>query len=127
VKNQMVVRFKDQAMAKGTSSDFFPAKAFFHLESGPGQVRRVDVEDLKAIFFVKSLSGNPDRDDTYKDSVAGGGRKMAVEFIDGETVIGYCLSYSKDRPGFFLVPADNGSNNERIFAIQSACRSVDFL
>ena len=52
---------------------------------------------------------------------------MKVTFSDGEELIGYVSSYSPDRTGFFLVPADLGSNNERIFILVSSCEDIEFL
>jgi hypothetical protein len=50
-----------------------------------------------------------------------------VLFIDGETVVGYALAYSADRPGFYMTPADLQGNNEPIFVVKSATEKVEFL
>jgi hypothetical protein len=47
-----------------------------------------------------------------------------VEFSNGEVIIGFALSYSPERHGFFIVPADLKSNNERIFVIKSATSKI---
>jgi hypothetical protein len=47
------------------------------------------LEDLKAVFFVKDFKGNKDHKKTYRDEVAGGGRKIKVTFQDGEEIVGY--------------------------------------
>ena len=82
---------------------------------------------MKAIFFVKDSDGDESREDKYDDDITGGGRKIKVEFSDGEVVIGYTLSYSPDRHGFFMTPADLKGNNERIFVIKSATKNVKFV
>ena len=127
IENKVVVQFKDSRISKGKTKDFFPNKSEFHLEERSGEIIKVYVEDLKAIFFVKSYEGNKEHKDNYNDAVAGGGRKVIVKFIDGEIVIGYTLGYSPDRQGFFLNPADLKSNNERIFIVKSATEQVNFI
>jgi hypothetical protein len=37
------------------------------------------------------------------------------------------LNYRPDAQGFFVVPADPGGNNTRIFVIASAVRRVRFI
>jgi hypothetical protein len=125
--NKVVVKYKDKKMLKGTTSDFFPNKNQFHLNVQEGEILDVQVEDLKAIFFVKDYEGNKDRKKAYMDELTGTGRKMQVDFSDGETIIGYTLGYSPDRQGFYLTPADEGGNNIRIFVVKSATDKVTFL
>lgn len=127
VSNKVVIRFKDNRVLKGTTSNFFPNKDRFHLEQQNGQRIEVRVEELKAIFFVRDFEGNKDHKDQYGDKVAGGGRKISVKFTDGETIVGYTLGYSADRPGFYLSPADLKANNERIFVVKSATEKIEIL
>lgn len=85
------------------------------------------MDDLKAVFFTKDFNGDKERRDDYTHEVRGAGRKMQVEFDDGEVIIGYSLGYSADRQGFFLTPADVNGNNERIFVLNDSSRKVEFL
>lgn len=126
-QNKIVVKYKNKTVAKGTTNDFFPNKAKFHLTGEDGKTAEISVEQLKAIFFVKDLQGNKDRKDTYADEIAAAGRKMKVHFTDGETIVGYTLGYSPERQGFFLTPADTKGNNERIFVVKSATKKVEFI
>jgi hypothetical protein len=125
--NKVVVKFKDNSVIKGKTSDFFPNKAQFHLEEINGEISEISIENLKAVFFVKDFKGNKDHQDNYNDHIAAGGRKIKVLFIDGETVVGYTLAYSADRLGFYMTPADLKGNNERIFVIKSATEKIEFL
>lgn len=125
--NKVVVRFKDGSVSKGKTSDFFPNKTKFHLQTANGEIVQVSIEDLKAVFFVKDLDGNKDHKYNYIDNVAGGGRKIKVVFSDGEAVLGYTLGYSPDRLGFYVTPADLQGNNDRIFVVKSATREIEFL
>ena len=125
--SKVIVRFKDGRVGKGRTDDFFPNKAQFHLTTLGNSVEVIQVETLKAIFYVKDYEGNQSHEYSYTDKIAGGGRKMIVEFSDGEEIVGYTQGYSPDRPGFFLIPADIQGNNERIFVVQSATKTVRFL
>jgi len=125
--NKVVVRFKDNTVAKGKTSDFSPNKSQFHLENLNGEIVGISIEDLKAVFFVKDFKGNKNYEDNYNDEIAAGGRKIRVRFFDGETVVGYTLGYSPDRQGFYLTPADLQGNNERLFVVKSATEKVEFL
>jgi hypothetical protein len=84
------------------------------------------MDELKAIFFVKDYTGDKARKDNYSDEIAGAGRKIEVKFSDGEIMLGYCQGYSSMRQGFFIVPADKNSNNDRIYIVNSATEEVKF-
>jgi hypothetical protein len=135
--NKVVAKFKDGAILKGNTNDFFPNKKLFHLElvgngasgvkSENPKVMEIDTENLKAAFFVKGFNGNKFHKNIYNDNLQGSGRKMEVKFTDGEVITGYSLNYSPERTGFFLIPADKKGNNERIFIIRSAVEKVTLL
>jgi hypothetical protein len=125
--NKIVIQFKDGNILRGKTNDFFPNKNTFHLNQEDSQTKEVNVEKLKAVFFVKDLKGDNNYVYEYDDNVSGGGKKIAVDFSDGETILGYVLSYSPQRQGFMITPANLEGNNDRIFVINSAIKSVDFL
>ncbi|HJV21235.1 MAG TPA: hypothetical protein VJ570_01005 [Holophagaceae bacterium] len=130
--NLVVARFRDGRLVKGQTNDFLPNKDAFHLlpeEAAPGsKAMEVRVAELKALFFVKALKGDSvhaetNRFDPFKPTPPG--RKLRVVFADGEELIGTTQGYQPDRPGFFLVPADARSNNERCFVVKASTRSVE--
>ena len=126
-RNRAVVHSRDGRILKGHISDFRANKAEFHLESLENEVTQLNVADLKAVFFAKDHEGDASRQDSYDDVIAGAGRRMKVTFSDGEEMIGYVSSYSPGRAGFFLVPADLGSNNEVVFVVASSCEDVEWI
>ena len=83
---------------------------------------------MKAIFFVKTLEGNKDYAEKKKfeevDTSGLKGLKIKAVFFDGEIIRGISLGYSKSSKGFFIIPVDPESNNERIYVITDALRSV---
>jgi hypothetical protein len=125
--NKVVIHFKDGTIKKGNTADFLPNKKIFHLNTIDGSVDEIDVENIKALFFVKDHEGDKDRKREYKDAIAGGGKKVEVSFNDGETIIGYVLGYSPERQGFIMTPADLSGNNERVFVVKTAIKHVKFL
>lgn len=125
--NRIVAKFQDGTLMKGRTSDFLPNKKSFHLELTNGRIVNINIEQLKAVFFVKDFKGNKQYKDDYKDIVPGGGKRIRVKFIDGEVLVGYTQGYAPHRTGFFLVPGDRQSNNERVFIINSVIEKIEFL
>lgn len=56
--DMVVARFKDGSLMKGNTKDFSVKKQEFYLELISGEVKKVVVDDLKALFFVKTFEGN---------------------------------------------------------------------
>lgn len=131
-QNKVVARFQDGRILKGFTSDFLPAKEMFHLspqDVAPGaRPLEVRVAELKAVFFVKDFAGDSQhKDDADATHPAIGGRKIKVTFKDGEVIVGTTQGYQPGRPGFFVVPLDGKSNNERCFVVSAATQEVSFL
>lgn len=127
--NQVVARFLDGTTIKGQTNDFLPTKALFHVTVPGLKPLEVKVSDMKALYFVRDLSGNPDHHKTNEFPEQGSlpGRKVKVTFKDGEVVAGTTQGYQPDRTGFFLIPADPRSNNERCFIVMGATCLVEFV
>lgn len=128
--NQVVVHFLDGRLVKGTTIDFNPTQAMFHVVPASGGAPiEITCRTLKAIFFVHSLSGRP----KARAGEAGfeaprhlnaQGKKVAVLFQDGELLCGYSLTYDRGREGFFVFPADPRSNNQRVYVVGVAVSDV---
>jgi len=124
---QVVVHFADGRLLKGHATDFFPNKETFHLEEkGSGETNEIKVSELKGVFFVKTLQGNPAHHERKDLERPGMGKRIQVKFEDGEVLIGYTSGYSPDRPGFFVFPSDPESNNEKVFVVTAAATNVSF-
>jgi hypothetical protein len=128
--NRIVARYQDGRLLKGTTNDFLPAKDRFHVlpADSPAGAAPVEVlvNELKALFFVRDYSGHPDHQEAnaFEPGKPALGRKLRVTFKDGETLVGTTQGYQPGRPGFFLVPADAGSNNERCYVVVAATKEV---
>ena len=132
--HKVVARFQDGRLLKGSTSDFLPNRDHFHLSAvdAPPGAKPVELRfaELKALFFVRDFAGKPR---PQKDPVEpppglpGAGRGIRVMFRDGEILVGTTNGYQPGRLGFFVVPADPDSNNERCFVISSAAHDVALL
>lgn len=128
MQNRVTLHFQGGEIIKGETGDFFPNKATFHLKQREGgETMEVEVASLKAVFFVKNFDGDADYAKTNDGERIGFGKKIRVRFKDGETLIGYTQGYAPARTGFILFPADEKSNNERVFVIKAATEEVAFL
>ena len=131
-RNKVVAHFVDGRLLKGYTHDFTPARDMFHLtsqlEEDFGTTYDVNISDLTAVFFVKTLKGNLGyKEKKQYDEVDASrlrGMRIRIEFNDGEIIRGISLGYSKSKKGFFIVPVDPRSNNERIYVIAAAVRDV---
>lgn len=129
--NKVVARYADGRLLKGSTGDFNPTKEIFHVlppEPGAAPVA-VAVRDLKAVFFVRDLSGNARYDErkTFDPMKPLPGRRIEVHFRDGEVLVGTTQGYQPERVGFFLVPSDPMANNERCFILAGAVTKVLFV
>jgi hypothetical protein len=128
MRNTVVVHISGGTLLKGVTNNFFPNKDKFHLaDKDTGEVREVAVAGLKAVFFVKCFEGNPAYRDQTDVERTGLGKKIRVDFNDGEIMVGYSQGYSANRLGFFMFPADPQSNNDRVYVFTAATRAVCFL
>jgi uncharacterized protein DUF6982 len=125
---KVVARYADGRLVKGYTFDFAPAQPRFRVFSQPaasGPSVSVLVRDLKAVFFVRDLVGNPARQDSQKFPSHETARShVEVRFRDGEVMLGTADSPATDPQGFFLIPADPESNNLRVYVVAAATRAV---
>lgn len=133
IMNTIVVRYVDGRVVKGTTINFLPTKDRFNLfldGSAPGtHTQEILVKDLKAIFFVNDLAGSPTHSESnqFDPGKPVSGRKIQVVFKDSEIVVGTTQGYQPGRLGFFVIPADEKSNNSRCFIVTAATRQVSLL
>jgi len=133
IQNKIVVRYQDGRVMKGITSDFMPTKDVFHLQpmdAPPGdKPLTVALRDLKAVFFVKTFTGDPQYQDIreFDPQKPVAGRRIKVLFRDGELLIGTTQGYQPGRPGFFVIPVDPKSNSDRCFVVSSATVQVSLV
>jgi Family of unknown function (DUF6982) len=129
--NRIVARFQDGRLMKGFTTDFLPTRDHFHMtleeQGAAAKPVEVRVPELKAVFFVKSFTGNPEHNRTNEAAPGALGRRLRVVFKDGEVMVGTTQGYDRTRPGFFVIPVDTTGNNERCFVVAAATKDVAFV
>ena len=128
MNNKVVARFRDGRLLKGISLDVDPSRRKFHIRAPEGAVEEVDLNDLKALFYVRTLEGDrgrPLESTPVPDDPRGRGSTMVkLKFSDGEEMMGMTLHYPPKRPYFFVLPVDPGCNNIRVLVNRSALVSI---
>lgn len=128
MENKIVVHLKDGTIHKGVTHDFDPEVDTFYLlpAEGGGVPRKVRVDDMKALFYVRDYMGN--RDFVARRQFLDArqeGRKAIVTFDDGEEIWGFVGDGAEEQGhGFFFFPVDKEDNNIRIFVVRSAMKEL---
>jgi len=132
---KIVVRYLDGRVVKGYTERFDPDTFHLHLRQAPNGGTSEEVyadvrlEDLKAIFFVRTFEGNLHcraRREFIKEEESYGDR-VEVTFRDGEVMRGFRLDHYPRQSGFFLLPPDPRGNNILIFVISKAVKDLSFF
>jgi hypothetical protein len=122
----VVARCNDGQLLRGTTDDFQPDRFFFHIFDPQSQrSNRVLHDQLKALFYVKTLEGDQyyverkafDRDKPDHT-------KVWVRFRDGEELAGWTDAYDERKKGFTLFPVDPRSNIAKAWIPHAAATSV---
>ena len=97
------------------------SKDVFHLTTEAGWTTEVPIASLKAVFFPRKGG------ESALEPQPRYGKKLLVNFRDGEEILGVSVDYREDKESFFLFPLDVQDNNERILINNLAVRKVDFI
>ncbi|MEW5743201.1 MAG: hypothetical protein AB1938_30075 [Myxococcota bacterium] len=85
------------------------------LELPAGGSETISRDRIKALFFMLNPGTRPPAAD---------GAKVRVTFKDGRQVAGFSRDHQSPQAGFFVVPADNRTNTERIFIYRHGLQTV---
>jgi len=126
--NLVVARFKNGTILKGSSLDVDPARPICHIQTVDRGIVPVNLADLKALFFVKDVSGDPTRNEPVDpapgDPLAHDRKQLVVEVLVGERIVGLTNRYPPLHRFFFIVPIDPKSNNVRILVNRDALTAM---
>ncbi len=135
---RVVARFKASKLVKGYLKSFSDDSGAVIVEDTKSRAEHsIPVEDLKAVFFVKSFEGSS----LYRERKIYGireniGRKVYLKFYDGESLVGFLeekvppekiLNLTKPDPntkGFYMIPVDADCNNNRVFAVWNSIKDM---
>jgi hypothetical protein len=122
-RKKVVAHFKDGSLVKGYTQDFAPPNKIFTIVSTHSEddIAEVDMQLLKALFFVKTFEGNNkyNEKNRFQEASASNlhGLKVKVVFHDGEVIRGTTPDYRNIFTGFYLKPIDTRCNNELIYVL----------
>jgi len=130
--NLVVAHYLGGKLAKGTAPDFNQNRDTFHVFTKTDQIEGtlIYIDDLKAVFFVKTLEGNPEYEDPVFSEEAIkclAGMKLKIHFKDGEVMYVTTEGYSPARKGFFVFPIDQCCNNEKVYINTISTHSVEVI
>ena len=97
-----------------------------HLTDLDGNRKVIDLNRVKAVFFVKRFEGDPDYGERkeFSDDSPTFGQKIRIVFVDGEVLLGRAMGYRPEEKGFYFKPADPRSNNDVVFVPVGALQEV---
>ena len=126
--SKVVVGFLNGNRIKGYVCEFSGLDDSFNLlpQDDPlqGQGIKVEMRDLKAVFFVWEFAGIHENHDFMLADAPKSRRTIEVTFTDGEKIVGRPDGYYAQRIGFFMFPANPKGNNIRIFVVTRNTRQV---
>lgn len=138
-EDKVVAHFKDGRIVKGHTRDFSPERDSFTLQPYAGEAGPVAVflDELKAVFHVRTFEGRSGHSrstdvigpvpESRFSRVMDEGRKVALQFVDGERLWGYAESCGTEDRGFFFFPTDPADNNMRIYVVKSSLKEMVYL
>ena len=127
---QVVIAHLDGRRTRGYVFDFSPLKetcrVFPSQTAQAGQGEIVELKKLKAIFFLKGAT-DEEAAASVRPAAPTQRRRLEVFFQDSERLEGTTEGYSKDRPGFFMVPEDPTGKILRVFVINANVKEVRWV
>jgi len=124
---EVVLHYRDGTTTRGRlRREFSPSDNVVEVVTDDGNPIDAEFGDLKAVFFIKDprrrdIEVQISDLDIHKPS---SGASARVEFFDGEVVHGRVAQYSVREHGFFLFPNAPESNNEQIFVVVQALKTL---
>jgi hypothetical protein len=123
---KVVLRFLDGHVLPGFAPMYEDGLETIFSADMSGIPFTVPLDELKAVFFVRTFSGNPDYDPkrTPEDlSELGGSNLVRVSFQDGEVLTGEVRPGADLAKGFFLTVIDPDDNNILIYVNPSGLKA----
>jgi hypothetical protein len=124
--HEIVLRYRDGNLSRCVlAREFTPLDFAVEAECASGELLRVNISDLKAVFFLKDPRRRQAEMElgTMADQPPAGA-PARVEFFDGEIIHGVVHEYRMEDSGFFLYPTSPESNNELVFVVARAINTL---
>ena len=127
-EQKIVVHYLDRTLERGHARFFFHVQDQAEMTDLDGNRKKIDLNRVKAVFFVKQFEGDPEYGERkeFADDSPTFGQRIQIVFIDGEILLGRAMGYRPEEKGFYFKPADPKSNNQVIFVPVSALKEVRY-
>jgi hypothetical protein len=140
-EDKVVMHLLNGRLLKGVLLNFVPSDPSVRIRLNPdSDLMEVSLEEVKAIFYVKTFSGDKDYREKRKFGLdRSSGRRIMVRFKDGEILVGRTEGQaprtsgsleallSGSNKGFEIFPADPKSNNTKVFVLAAALVDARYL
>jgi hypothetical protein len=114
-EHRVILHTMEGGVKRGSIRDADLAGEQVVLHTGAEATESIPRGRVKAVFFMLAPgSRSPPTE----------GSKVRVTFRDGRQVAGFSKDFRKPGVGFFVVPADNRTNTERIFIYRHSVSGV---
>ena len=114
-EHRVIVHTVEGQVKRGAIKDARLGDPQLQLHLANGGVETLPRERVKALFFMLAPGARAPSTE---------GNKVRVTFKDGRQVAGFSKDHKGATSGFFVVPADNRTNTERIFIFRHAVQSI---
>lgn len=126
--NQVVARYLDGRLVKGTSLDVAPTKPECHVRTVDQGMVEVSLADLKALYFVKTHEGDSTHqyasEPASDDPRLAGSHRVTLTFKDGEKLAVLANRYPPLGKFFWVLPVDGASNTIRVLVNRAALEEI---
>lgn len=127
---KVIVRTRDGKVHPGFAAKD-DVKEQFRILTPQSKEQTFDLKEVKAIFFVKDLQGDPRYEEIKFLNKQPVSKRIWVRVVlfDGEVLEGAIKNNGEvlDPMGFHLWPSDRDTNNESVFIPKSALKGLTIL
>ena len=118
----VIIHYANGTLVKCHASDVEIDRASVLVNTTDGTAYKLRHREIKALYWVRDFLGTQGYRETRKfpEGFQTSGRKLGVQFRDGERLVGVTHDDEPGSPGFHLVPADPKSNNLKIWVSRAA-------
>lgn len=123
---KVILHYLDKTLLPGHARFFFRDQQRIDVTDLDGRLHTVDLDRLKAVFFVKDFEGDSNHAESrrFVGNSPVFGEPIRIVFSDGEILLGRALGYRPEERGFYVQPADPHSNNRMVFVPVKAVREI---
>jgi uncharacterized protein DUF6982 len=127
---KVIVRKMDRDTANGYVNATFVSEGKLELLNTSGNVVSIDLRDVKGVYFVRHFGDSESLTrKTFTSRPRTEGLWVRLRFRDNEVIEGVMPNdlLQEGVEGFSIIPADTGSNTQRIFVPRTALAEMTVI